>query len=148
MPVDLYFLSSPEIQINFCVQFYQFRVVNTERPLKRFGKRTDNSTDCAGNSIHCVCCRNTSTEKRVVLNIIKPAMQSYTQLQHKTPYQIFLIIHKYFILGVKQCWSNQFSASCHILYKDPATQPVLFKIFMILNNFAVKHIFHGAPKDR
>jgi hypothetical protein len=95
-----------------------------------------------------VCCWNTSTQRRVVLNIIKPAMQSYTQLQHKTTYKIFLIIHKYFILGVKQCWPNQSLASCHVVYTDPDIRLVLIKIIMILNNFVGKQMFPWAPKGR
>jgi len=114
-PVDIHCLSSPYIHQHFCVQFYHISVVRTERKLQRFENHTGGSTECPGNSIHSVCCRNTSTQSRVVLNIINSAMQIYTQLQHKPPYTIFLIIHKYFILGVKQCWTNQSSASCHVL---------------------------------
>jgi len=144
--VDLHYLSSPAFQHHFCAQFYHFRMVNTEHPVQRYENNIHGSTDCAGNSIHCVCCRNTSTQRSVVLNIITFAMHSYTQLQHKTPYTIFLIIHKYFILGVKQCWPKQSLASCHILYKDPDTWPVLFKIIMFLNNFAVKQTFQCTPR--
>jgi len=82
------------------------------------------------------------------LNIIKSAMKSYTQLQHKLPYTISLVIHKYFIVDVKQCWPNQSLASCHIIYKDPDTWPVLIKVIMTLNNFAVKQMLHCAPRGR
>jgi len=80
------------------------------------------------------------------LNIINSAKQSYTQLQHKTPYTIFPIIHKYFILNIKQCWPNQSLVSCHVLYKDPDTWPVVINLILILNNFAVNQLIHCAPK--
>jgi len=78
----------------------------------------------------------------------KSAMQSYTQLQHKTPYTIFLIIHKYFIINVKCYWPNPSSATCHVLYKDPDTWPVSINFNMIVNNFAVKQLIHCTPKGR
>ena len=98
----------PFLQHRFCVQFYQPSLVSTKHPLHLYENNIHGSTNCAGNSIHFVCCRDTSIQIRVVLNIINSAMQSYTQLQNKTPYKIFLIIHKYFFLNVKQCWPNLF----------------------------------------
>ena len=147
-PVDLHCLSSPHFQHHFCVKFYHLMLISTEHPLQRYEIHIHSSTDCVGNSIHYVCCRNTSTQRRVVLNVIKSAMQSYTQLLHELPYIISLVIHKYFIIDVKQCWPNQNLASCLILYKDPDTWPVLIKIIMTLNNFVVKQMLHCASRGR
>ena len=147
-PVDFNCLSSPHFQHHFCVQFYHFRLVRTERPRQRYEKHIHGSTDCAGNSIHCVCRWNTSTQPRVVLNIINPAMQSYTQLQTQNTLHSNSTYWKYFIFGVKQCWPNQSSVSCHVLYKDTDTWPVLIKGFMIVNNFEVKQMFHCSTEEQ
>jgi len=123
-------------------------VVKTEHHLHGFEIHTHGSANCACNSIHCVCCRNTSTQSRLVLNIINSAMQSCTQLQHKTPYTIFFIIHKYFIINIKHCWPSQSSATCHVLYKEPDTWRVSINLMLIVNNFAVKQLNHCTPKGR
>ena len=121
-------------------------MVKPEHQLHGFEIHTHGSANCACNSIHCVCCRNTSTQSRVVLNIINSAMQSYTQLQRKTPYKIYLIIHKYFIPNVKHCWPNQSSASCHVLYKDPETWPV--SVNTLRTGDADLHLYITTVEDK
>jgi len=56
-PVDLHCLSSPYFQHHFSVQFFQISLVSTEHSLQRNENNIHGSTNCAGNSIHSVCCR-------------------------------------------------------------------------------------------
>jgi len=83
MPVDLQCQSTMEHQHIFCEQCCCLRVVKTQHLLQHCVNHTDGSNDCACNSIYWVCHRNTSTQNRVVLNIIHSAMKNYTQLWHK-----------------------------------------------------------------
>ena len=80
-PVNIHSLSAMPLHQMSCAQCHCLRVIKILHPIQTFEMYIIGSIDCACKSIYCVCCRNTSTNNRVVLYVVNSTMQNYTQLQ-------------------------------------------------------------------
>jgi hypothetical protein len=94
-PVNFLSLSVIQFHHMFCEQYHYLWVVKATQPVQRYKIRIDGSIDCAWNSIYYICCRNTSTKNRMVLNVINSRIQNYTQFHYKSYNKLFLLIHIY-----------------------------------------------------